>query len=72
MRFCAFSTFHSTGPAVQIMNDKGELEKEILLTIVRTGVMRRSMGIGFGDDDKIITETHRFFFFFFILLSLLA
>ena len=65
MRFCAFTSFRSTGPAVKIVNDKGELEKEILLTIVGSGVMRRTMGVGFGDDDKLITETRRFFFFFF-------
>ena len=62
MRFCVFSSFRSTGPAVKILNDQGELEKEILLTIVGSGYVRRRMGVGFGDDDKIISEIRRFFF----------
>jgi hypothetical protein len=62
VRFCAFSTFRFCGPAVEIVDEQGELQKEVFLTNVGSGIMRRRMGIAVKDDNKAMTETRKFFF----------
>jgi hypothetical protein len=62
VRFCAFSTFRFCGPAVKIVDEHGELQKEVFLTNIGSGIMRRFMGIAVKDDDKAITETRKFIF----------
>jgi hypothetical protein len=62
VRFCAFSTFRFCGPAVKIVDEHGELQKELYLTNIGSGIMRRFMGIALKDDDKAITETRKVFF----------
>ena len=61
-RFCVFSSFRFCGPAVKIVDEHGELQKEVFLTNIASGNMRRRMGIAVKDDEKAMTETRKPFF----------
>ena len=61
-RFCVFSSFRFCGPAVKIVDEHGELQKEVFLTNIASGNMRRRMGVGVKDDEKAMTETRKPFF----------
>ena len=58
-RFCVFSSFRFCGPAVKIVDEHGELQKEVFLTNIASGNMRRRMGIAVKDDEKAMTETRK-------------
>ena len=60
VRFCAFSSFRFSGPAVKIVDEHGEL-KEVFVTNIGSIINRRCMGVAAKDDGKAITETRKFF-----------
>jgi len=57
------SSFHISG-AVKIVNEEGDLWKELSVTIIGSGIMRRHMGVELKDDDKVMSQTCLFFFLF--------
>lgn len=61
-RFCVFSTFRFCGPAVKIVDELGELQKEVFLTNIASGNMRKRMGVALKDDEKAITEIRKSIF----------
>jgi hypothetical protein len=61
IRFCGFSSLRTSG-AVKIVNEEGDLQKELPVTIIGSGIMRRRMGIELKDDDKVMSQTRSFFY----------
>ena len=63
IRFCGFSSLRVSG-AVKIVNEEGDLQRELPVTIIGSGIMRRRMGVELKDDDKVMSQTRSFFFLF--------
>ena len=60
IRFCAFSSLRVSG-AVKIVNEDGDLQRELPVTTIGSGMMRRHMGVELKDEDKIMSQTRSFF-----------
>ena len=60
IRFCGFSSLRVSG-AVKIVNEDGALQRELPVTIIGSGMMRKRMGVELKDDDKIMSQTRSFF-----------
>ena len=49
---------------MKIVNEEGDLWKELSVTIIGSRIMRRCMGVELKDDDKVMSQTRSFFFLF--------
>jgi hypothetical protein len=60
IRFCGFNSLRISG-AVKIVNEEGDLQKELPVTSVGSGILRRRMGTELKDDDQVMSQTRSFF-----------